>query len=64
MTNKVAKRDKYPVPKTEDLLATFNGGKRFYKPDLSYPYEQLLLHEDSKELLTMNTHKGLFLPSR
>ena len=27
--NKVAKHDKYPVPKTEDLLATLNGGKRF-----------------------------------
>ena len=33
--NKVSKCDKYPVPKTEDLLATLNGGKRFSKLDLS-----------------------------
>ena len=62
--NKVSKRGKYPVPKTEDLLATLNGKKRFSKLDLSQAYQQLLLHEDSKELLTVNTHKGLFQPNR
>ena len=62
--NKVVKRDKWPVSKTEDLLATLNGGKRFSKLDLDYAYQQLLLHEDSKELLTVNTHKGLFQPNR
>ena len=36
--NKAAKRDKYPVPKTEDLLASLNGGKRFSKLDLSNAY--------------------------
>ena len=36
--NKVSKCDKYPVPKTEDLLATLNGGKRFSKLDLSQAY--------------------------
>ena len=47
------------MPKTEDLLATLNGGKRFSKLDLSQAYQQLLLHEDSKELLTVNTLKAL-----
>ena len=46
--NKVAKRDKYPVPKTEDLLVTLNGAKRFSKLELSHTYQQFLLHEDSK----------------
>ena len=62
--NKVAKRDKYPVPKTEDLLATLNGGKRFSKLHLSHAYQQLLLQEDSKELLRGNTQKCLFQPNR
>ena len=62
--NKVAKHGKYPVPKTEDLLTTLNGGKRFSKLYLSHAYQQLLLYEDSKELLTVNTHKGFLQPSR
>lgn len=33
LINKVAKHDKYPVPKTEDLLTTLNGRKRFLKLD-------------------------------
>ena len=41
-----------------------NGRKRFSKSDLSHAYQQLLLHKDSKELLTVNTYKGLFQPSR
>lgn len=48
------------MPKAEDFLATLNGGKRFSKLDLSHAYQQLLLHEESKELLTMNTHIDLF----
>ena len=46
--NKVAKHDKYPVPKTEDLLVTLNGAKRFSKLELSHACQQFLLHEDSK----------------
>ena len=52
--------DEELVPKAEDFLATLNGGKRFSKLDLSHAYQQLLLHEESKELLTMNTHIDLF----
>ena len=61
---KVAKRDKYHVPKTEDFVATLNGEKRFSKLVLYHAYQQLLSHEDSRELLTVNTQKGLFEPNR
>ena len=44
--NRVSNCDKYPVPKTEDLLATLNGGQKFSKLDLSQAYQQLTL--DSK----------------
>ena len=62
--NPRAKCEKYPVPKTEDLLATLNGGQRFTKLDLSMAYQQLRLTDSSAEILTLNTHKGLFRPKR
>ena len=62
--NRVSNCDKYPVPKTEDLLATLNGGQKFSKLDLSQAYQQLTLDSKSRELLTINTHKGLFQPKR
>ena len=62
--NKVTNCNKYPVPKTEDLLATLNGGQKFTKLDLSQAYQQLLLDEQSSDYLTINTHKGLFQPTR
>ena len=60
--NRAAEWDSYPVPKTEDLIATLNGGKEFSKLDLRQAYQQLLLDNESRELLTSNTHKVLFQP--
>ena len=62
--NPAAKCDNYPVPKTEDLLATLNGGQKFTKLDLSQAYQQLVLDQESQECLTINTHKGLYKPTR
>ena len=42
------------MPKTEDLLATLNGGQKFTKLDLSQAYQQLLLDEQSSDYLTIN----------
>ena len=58
--NTVADCDKYPVPKTEDIFATLNGGEKFAKLNLSQAYQQLLWSPKSRELLTVNTHKGYF----
>ena len=52
------------MPKTEDLLIKLNGGERFTKLDLAHAYQQLELDEESKEYLTINTHRGLFKPTR
>ncbi len=62
--NAVAPLDNYPIPNTNEQLATFAGGQKFSKIDLSQAYQQLELEEESKELLTVNTHKGLFRPER
>ena len=62
--NKPAHCENYPLPRTEDLLATLNGGQKFSKLDLSHTYQQLLLDNESREYLTVNTHRGLFQPTR
>ena len=52
--------DQYPLPNPEEMFATLAGGKKFTKLDLSQAYQQLQLHEASKKLVTINTHKGLY----
>ena len=58
--NLVLDVDQYPLPNIEDIFATLSGGVYFSKLDLSNAYQQLELEEDAKDLLTINTHKGLF----
>ena len=62
--NQVSKLDNYPIPKTEDLLATLGGGNTFTKLDMSQAYQQLPLDNDSKKFTTINTHKGLYQYNR
>ena len=62
--NKESVCDNYPLPKTEDLFASLVGGEKFTKLDLAHAYQQVMLHSDSRKLLTINTHRGLFEPSR
>ena len=47
-----------------DLLASIGKGKIFSKLDLSNAYFQLALHEDSKPLVTISTHRGLYRYNR
>ena len=54
----------YPLPIPEDLFAKLNRGICFAKIDFSDAFLQLEVDEDSKELLTINTHKGLFRYNR
>jgi hypothetical protein len=56
--------DQYPLPRPEELFAALNGGQRFTKIDLSEAYLQIELDEDSRKLLVINTHKGLFQCNR
>jgi len=58
--NQSVEEDTYPLPTAEDLFATLAGGTVFTKLDLSNAYQQLELTEQSRELLTINTHKGLY----
>lgn len=50
----------YPIPLPENLFTKLNGGICFAKIDLFDVFLQLEIVDDSKELLTINYHKGLF----
>ena len=58
--NKVSKLDVYPIPKLDNLYTKLAGGKTFTELDLRHAYEQMLVDDDSKEFLTINSHKGLY----
>ena len=62
--NPVLEIDKYPLPKPDDLFATLSGGQRFTKIDLTHAYQQMSLKESSRELVTVNTHRGLYRYTR
>ena len=62
--NRVAKIDSYPIPKIEDLYTNLVGGKMFSTLDLSNAYLQMPLEEESKNLTTINTSRGLFKYNR
>lgn len=62
--NQVSKLDNYPIPKTDDLYATLSGGESFSKLDLSQAYQQIVLDEESRKYVTINTHKGLYKVNR
>ncbi|CAC5381349.1 unnamed protein product [Mytilus coruscus] len=62
--NQVSKLDNYPIPKTDDLYATLSGGQAFSKLDLSQAYQQIVLDEESRKYVTINTHEGLYQYNR
>ena len=62
--NKVAKLERYPIPKIKDLFSSLADGKYFTKLDLSQAHLQVCLDEQSKSLVVMNTPKGLFRYNR
>lgn len=62
--NRVLDTEHYPLPIPEDIFAALSGGSFFCVLDLTGAYQQLLLEESSREYMTINTHLGLFRPTR
>ena len=56
--------DQYPLPRPDDIFGSLSGGKKFSTLDLSHAYNQLLLDEESRKYVTINTFKGLYQYSR
>ena len=64
IVNPKIKSNSHPIPCIEDILAGLSDNKILTKLDLSQAYQQLELEEAGKKVLTINTHKGLFRPTR
>ncbi|XP_061177726.1 uncharacterized protein K02A2.6-like [Saccostrea echinata] len=62
--NPVMKVDQYPLPRIQDIFASLAGGRKFSKIDLTQAYNQMEVDESSRELMTINTHKGLYQYTR
>ncbi|KAA3675726.1 uncharacterized protein DEA37_0006214 [Paragonimus westermani] len=62
--NNALETHQYPLPIPEDLFARLNGGTVFSKIDLSDAYLQVEVEDKCKELLTINTHRGLYQYNR
>ena len=56
--------DTHPLPRSDELFASLAGGRVFTKIDLANAYQQMLLEEESRAFVTINTHKGLFRYTR
>ena len=52
--------DQYPLPRPADLMASLTGGQKFSKIDLTSAYQQMALEEESRQYVTINTHRGLY----
>ena len=56
--------DEHPLPTTDEMFASLADCKHFCKIDLQQAYLQMEVEEASSKLLTINTHKGLYRPTR
>ena len=58
--NAAVLRERYPIPTVEEVLQELNNSKVFTKLDLKWGYHQIELAEESREITTFMSHKGLF----
>eukprot|EP00117_Sycon_ciliatum_P016490 scpid42895/ scgid2937/ Retrovirus-related Pol polyprotein from transposon gypsy; Reverse transcriptase; Endonuclease len=56
--------DQHPLPLIDDIFASLSGGRRFTKLDLKAAYTQMEVAEESRPILTLNTHLGLYRLNR
>jgi transposase InsO family protein len=54
----------YPLPNPEDIIANLSNAQYFSHIDLSDAFLQIPVDDNSKHLLTINTHIGLFQYNR
>lgn len=58
--NRAILRENYPLPTFESFMTKLKGAKYFTRLDLKNAYHQIELHEDSREITTFITPRGLF----
>lgn len=60
VANKAVLRERFPIPTVDDVLYDMNDSSVFSKLDIKWAYHQLELDEQSREITTFVTHKGLY----
>jgi Reverse transcriptase (RNA-dependent DNA polymerase) len=58
--NKITIKNRYPLPRTDDLLDQLQGAKYFTKIDLHSGYNQVRIDERDIEKTAFRTRYGLF----
>ena len=56
--NSMLNFDQFLLSNPEELFRTLSGGQKYSKLDMSQAHRQILLDEESRKLLTIDTHKG------
>ncbi|KAK6743719.1 hypothetical protein RB195_010799 [Necator americanus] len=54
----------HPLPTAEDVFTKLNGGQLFTQIDFAEAYLEVEVEEESKEMLRINTHRGLYRYNR
>ena len=54
----------HPIPRIEELFVRLQGGTHLSKLDMRDAYLQIELDDETKQLLVINTHKGLYRYNR
>lgn len=62
--NRVIQPHHHPFPLPEDIFAELSGMTRFSNVDMSNAFLQIILDEEAKKLMAINTHCGLFQVNR
>ena len=57
---KSVKRENFPLPSVDELLAELDGAQVFPKLDCNSGFHQIVLHEDSQKLTTFITPFGRY----
>ncbi|XP_054732030.1 uncharacterized protein K02A2.6-like [Anastrepha obliqua] len=60
LANRAILRENYPLPTFESFMTKLRNAKFFSRLDLKDAYHQLELHENSREITTFITPRGLF----
>lgn len=62
--NNALECDRHSLPHPDDLFAELAEARYFTHLDLSAAYLEVEVEEESRKLLTVNTHRGLFQGKR
>ena len=58
--NRITKKNSYPLPRIDDILASLDGSKYFTSLDLKSGYWQIAMDEESKEKTAFTCFAGLY----